>query len=193
MITFFGSRRSVTDYFPDQVYLELFLRVREGVKLPYDEMMRLDAFISMWVERVHCREGEAYDPEGAREMCELVEAALVALVYPTSMETPHRELKGKWCSFRNLFLYGGALAVPDESNTSTDVCSHEASEVLVHQAINNHQGVLSHKILVDIVGKKIENFTTHDLARSLYFMEACGEITIKKSGSDYLVIPVTGD
>lgn len=192
MATFFNSRRNVVDYFPNQVYQELLLRLRENIMLPYDEMMRLDAFITMWVKRADYRTGEASDPEGAREICDLVEAALVAIAYPTSEKTPHREIKGRWCSVRNSFLSGKVFTLPEVHDISTGTISREGSR-LVQLAINDHQEVMSHKMLIDVISKKIENFTTHSLARALYYMEICREITIKKSGSDYLVIPVASE
>jgi hypothetical protein len=126
-------------------------------------------------------------------MCELVEVALVTIAHPTSTETPHREIKGRWCSIRNLFLCGEVFTLPEVSDTSISVISHEESQAIAHLVMDDHQKVLSHKMLIEIVGKKIENFTTHNLARALYFMEICREITVKKSGSDYLVIPVASE
>ncbi len=193
MATFFGSRRNVIDYFPDQVYQELSLRLRENIILPFDEILRLDAFITMWVRRGSYRTGQASDPEGAREMCELVEVALVAIAYPTSAETPNREITNKWCLIRNLFISGEMFTLPEVSDISTYDTLHERSDESVHLVMNDFREVLSHKILLEIVGKKIKDFTIHDLARALYFMEICREITIKKSGSDYLVVPVVSE
>ena len=193
MTTFFNSRRDVIDYFPDQVYQELSMRLRENIRLPYDEMIRLDAFITMWVRRANYRIGELSDPEGAREMCELVEVALVAMTYPASKETPHREITGKWCLIRNLFLSGEVFTLPGVSDITNGEILHEDPKDLMYSVISDHRELLSHKMLLEIVGRKIKNFTVHNLARALYLMEICREVTIKKSGSDYLVIPVASE
>lgn len=187
MNPFFGSRQKIIDFFPAQVYDELAEIVIDDRTLPYEDVVRLDVFISSWFERVLSRKGKDRDFEGARELCALIEVAIAFLVYLPITYSLQRMFLNKWCEFRDFFLGPEFFTKmyrswkPLENTPTKDSAS--GGHLLP-------QGEIPCQELLRLVQEKVESFTVHDLARALYFMEMQGDITIKKWNSDYLVAPV---